>query len=84
MKMVELKANKIARPQESQSFTAYTITKEQYDSWEWFFLWNFDTIKRTNTLASGSIRSRAFYASRSRKFSKKKVCLNRLEMLWNA
>ena len=24
--------NKIARPQESQSFTAYTISKEQYDS----------------------------------------------------
>ena len=43
--------DKIARPQESQSFTAYTISKEQYDSWdENEFLWNFDTIKRTNTL----------------------------------
>ena len=25
-------------PQGSQSFTAYTISKEQYDSWKWFFL----------------------------------------------
>ena len=30
--------NKIARPQGSQSFTVYTISKEQYDSWEWFFM----------------------------------------------
>ena len=30
--------DKIARPQESQSFTAYTISKEQYDSWEWVFV----------------------------------------------
>ena len=51
------------------------------------FLWNFDTIKRTNTLAFGSLRSRAFYASRSRKFSKKKSvsqltrnALKRIEM----
>ena len=48
------------------------------------FFWNFDTLNRTNTLTSCSLRSRAFCASRSRKFSKKKVCLNRLKMLWNA
>ena len=42
------------------------------------FLWNFDTIDRTT-------RSHLprFDRVRSRKFSKK-VCLNRLEMLWNA
>ena len=37
-----------------------------------FFLWNFDTINRTNTLASCLLRSRASCASRSRKFLKKK------------
>ena len=37
-----------------------------------FFFWNFDTFNQTNTLASCSLRSRAFCASRSRKFSKKK------------
>ena len=25
-------------PQGSHSFTAYTISKEQYDSWEWYFM----------------------------------------------
>ena len=29
--VVDFRANKIAQPQESQSFTAYTISKEQYD-----------------------------------------------------
>ena len=32
MKKIGKKKNKIARPQESHSFTAYTISKEQYDS----------------------------------------------------
>ena len=35
-------------------------------------------------LASCLFRSRAFYASRSRTFSKKQVWVNRLEMLWSA
>ena len=68
---------KSARSQESQSFTACTISKEQYDMWEWFFF-NFDTI---NTLASCSLRSRAFCASGSRKFSQlTRNALKRIEM----
>ena len=59
-------------PQGSQSFTAYTISKEQYDNWEWFFrkLW-YNQSNTSNTLASCLLRSRTFCASRSLKFFKK-------------
>ena len=82
------KGYKIARPQESQSFTAYTISKEKlYDSWELFFmkLWYSqpDQHARFARIWLASL-ARVLRFALTKIFEKKKVCLKRLEMLWNA
>ena len=77
-----LMKNKSARSQESQSFTAYTISKEQYDRWEWFFSETLiQSIGPTCSNFARFARTRFFVLT---KIFEKKVCLNWLEMLWKA
>ena len=75
--IMQFSVYKIARPQESQSFTAYTFSKEQYDSWEWFFmkLWYNQSDQHARILLA-----RVLHFTLTKTFGKK-VCLNRLEML---
>ena len=82
--IMQFSVYKIARPQESQSFTAYTFSKEQYDSWEWFFmkLW-YNQADHHARIWLASL-ARVYRFALTKIFEKKKVCLNRLEMLWNA
>ena len=72
--------NKIARLQESQSFTAYTISKEQYDSWEWFFmkLWYNQSDQHTRNLLASLAPVLRFALTKI--FEKKSVS----QSTWNA
>ena len=74
-KFTESTKDKIARSQGSQSFIAYTISKDENDFFMKLLYIQSDQHARI------LLASLAFCASRLLKFSKKKVCLNRLKML---